>query len=378
MAQIPYNMYPIRIVTSTQPTPFSYNKKLLYYAYPMTQITSFHLIAEKHIQLISDKYNVQHIDEKAFMNFIPTAQAPTILHPTMYLLEKAISKFRRGLYDELIGFDVCDSDRMSEYATFFLNLMDKVAVPSTYCKSVYERSGVRGRIYWIPHGLNKEWYERQNVWLTPQNGNIDKQLADIHNYKMMTGKKMLLFWLWHSPERKGWDEVAQVFKLLKLRRNDVFLVVKTTQYNKEPDQLGGLDVFKVTNWLNEHNKMALYDLADINLNFSRGGGFEINCLEALGRGVPCVSSDYGSWLDYEHPRFLIRRDRRVQPLPGNAYHTGYGYTVNVEDAVEKINDILDNLDEYKAIANEHKQKLKETFTWDRIGEMILKMIEDKN
>ena len=377
MYSIPLTPKPIRIFVNTQ---LLQQRKQLYYVYPTKQLTSFHIVASKHIQYISDRYNIIHVDENAFQFLDPIPGVSVILHPALYILERSLSRFQKSKYSQLLAFDVCDSDRMSDHATYLLNLLDKVAVPSEFCVKVYKDSGVRAKIYRIPHGLDKEWYEKPNLWETMKNGNIDQQLANIYDYKKRTGKKILLFWLWHSADRKGWAEVAETFKRLKKKRNDITLVVKTVPVAKEPDILleeVGSDVLKITNWLSEHDKMALYDLAEINLNFSRGGGFEINCLEALARGIPCLSTDFGSWLDYEHPSFLIKRGEKVEVLPGNLYHVGYGYKVDVDDAVAKIEDILDNYEEYKAIAEEHRQKLKEEFEWSKIAEKIIKMIEER-
>ena len=360
------------------------------YVYPMRVKTSFNLVASKHFEYLSKIYkDLRPLDENVFPNYLPMIKTRAIIHPLIYVMEKVMSRYNsmgvlketyyrgwRDRYSDLIGFDVCDSDKMSSYAVELINKVNKVAVPSTHCVKVYQDSGVKAKVYWIPHGVDREWYENENVWLE-RKGNFDPQLVNLYEYKKKTGKKILLFWLWHSSWRKGWDKVVKVYKRIRKERDDVVLVVKVVDPNiREFQDLQGVEFIKVWNWFDDFNKMALYDLADIVLNFSRGGAWEINCSESLARGVPCVSPDYGSWLDYEHPRFLIKRGKREQPLPGNHIHVGHGYSVDVDDAVAKINEILDNLDEYKIIAEDHRQKLKEIFVWDKIVQMIVKMIED--
>jgi hypothetical protein len=104
----------------------------------------------------------------------------------------------RSKYDQLIAVDVCDSDRMSTVAVELLNLADKVVVPSTFCKQVYEASGVKRQVYIVPHGVDPEWYETENVWDTRPVSSINPMLIELLLYKLKKGKRLLLFWLWHS------------------------------------------------------------------------------------------------------------------------------------------------------------------------------------
>ena len=56
-------------------------------------------------------------------------------------------------------------------------------------------------------------------------------------------------------------------------------------------------------------------------------------------------------------------------------HTGYGHKIDVEDAVDKIHDILDNYDDYKARVEEYRQKvLSNEYRWDYIVEKMIKII----
>ena len=100
-------------------------------------------------------------------------------------------------------------------------------------------------------------------------------------------------------------------------------------------------------------------------------------LESLARGVPVVTSDIGAWTDYV-PKFLqVKHDKKVIVLPNNKIHVGYGYTVSVKHAVKKINDILDNLEEYKAKVIEYRDKvLKEKYTWDNVARKLIEVIKD--
>jgi glycosyltransferase involved in cell wall biosynthesis len=166
--------------------------------------------------------------------------------------------------------------------------------------------------------------------------------------------------------------VREAYRRLAERRRDVMLVLKTmTPHSPAFQEVMRLGAVQVHGWLDELDKMALYDLADVTLVFSRGGGFELNCLESLARGVPCVAGHWGSWRDYLPPFLGVRAGERVRVLPDSAIHVGHGYRVDVEDAVAKIEDVLDSYDEYRARVEEWRRgALAREYSWDVIARAL--------
>jgi len=385
--------------------PAGLENRDIIYAYPTRITTSFGLVARKHIEYLRKFYNVREVDEVVVPDIISQINnGIVVLHPATNILDRLtvynVNAQQQGMmimnaldyyrvmraiqiHDKLknlhmIGFETCDSDKMSKYAVDLINSVKKVAVPSTYCVDVFRNSGVKAKIYYIPHALDETWYELPNVWSSDLKARINnQQLLSLYEFKKRSGKKILLFWQWYSTTRKGWNEVVEVYKRIRKERDNVILVVKTGDPTlRELQDLRGIEFINVWGWLSDVEKMALYDIADATLLFSHAGAFELNGLESLARGVPCLAHDAGSWRDYMHPLFFIKHGEKVKVFDQNLFHAGYGYTVNIEDAVAKINDVLDNTSEHRAIAEEHRQKLKETFVWDKVGEMIVKMINE--
>jgi glycosyltransferase involved in cell wall biosynthesis len=208
-------------------------------------------------------------------------------------------------------------------------------------------------------------YYRGKVWcVTVPNGTVIVE----RNWKIVVSG--------NSSTRKGYPEVREVYNRLVKERKDVVLVLKTYSPNTpEFQEIMHLGAVQVYGWLNDYEKMAIYDLADITLMFSRGGGFEIVALESLTRGVPCVASYWGSWRDYLPPFLGVKTGEKVKVFEGNAIHVGYGYRVDVEDALNKIHNILDNYGEYKARLEEWRQKmLINEYRWDIIAEKLVKIV----
>jgi len=368
----------------------------LLYVYPMEHVVSFTVVAKKHIDYIRklNIANVYEFDELMFPGFYPIVKYDAVIHPFYFIWHRVIQGFYRttpdrlkdripqyidyfrSRYSQLVAVDVCDSDRMSDYAVELLNYADKVAVPSNFCVEVYRSSGVKKHVHRVPHGVDPEWYSTPNIWETSPANRLNPVLIDLYMYKTRKNKRFLLFWLWHSEERKGWFEVRELYSRLVRERKDVVLVLKTMTPNSPAFQeVMGLGVVQVYGWLNDYEKMALYDLADITLMFSRGGGFEMVGLESLARGVPCVASYWGSWKDYL-PQFLgVKTGDRVKVFEGNAIHVGYGYKVDVESALDKIHNILESYDECRAKTEEWRQKvLMNEYRWDLIAEKLVKLV----
>jgi glycosyltransferase involved in cell wall biosynthesis len=362
----------------------------------MHHTVSFTIVAKKHIEYIK-KLNlarVYEMDELSFPSFYPSTKYDVVLHPHIYIWHRVMQRHYKTVdenlshmipkyiedfknqFNKLIGIDVCDSDKMSDYAVELINYADKVVVPSNFCVEVYKSSVVKKPVFRVPHGVDHDWYLTPNIWETSPVKKINPVLIDLYLYKTRKKKRFLLFWLWHSDMRKGYPEVKELYSRIVNDRKDVVLVLKTMLPNSPAFQdIMHLGVVQVYGWLNDYEKMALYDLSDITLMFSRGGGFEVNSLESLARGVPVITSNKGSWTDYV-PQFLqVKVGEKVKVFEGNAIHVGYGYKVDVEDALNKVHDILDNYEEYKARTEEWSKKvLYNEYRWGVIAEKLVKIV----
>jgi glycosyltransferase involved in cell wall biosynthesis len=367
--------------------------------YPQFHTVSFTLVARKHVEYLRKLglTDVYEIDELAFPSYVPHSKYEAILHPWIYVYHRFLQtklnalnenlrdrfesylEWWRSNYNQLVAVDVCDSDRMSDYAVSLLNQADKVIVPSNYCVEVYRSSGVKKPVYRVPHGVDPEWYTTPNIWYIAPTKSINPSLLEVYLYKLRKSKKLLLYWLWHSSTRKGWLEVKELYSKLIREHRDVVLLLKTIYPNmSEFQEVMHLGVIQIYGWLSEYEKMALYDLADVTLVFSRGGGFEHNALESLARGIPVVTSNSGSWTDYVPQYLQVKTGEKVKVFNDNAIHVGYGYKVDVEDALNKIHDILDNYDDYKARVEEWRSKvLKSEYRWDVIAKRLVDVVCDR-
>ncbi|RLE83980.1 MAG: hypothetical protein DRJ67_11285, partial [Thermoprotei archaeon] len=269
--------------------------------------------------------------------------------------------------ETVVGIDVADSDRISEVATMLANRASALIVPSRWSRDACLRSGVRVPVYVVPHGLDREWYEgKPEIHI----------FRDVLRLKEREGYKYLLFFCMHSPYRKGLDLVLDVYERVRRERKDIVLIAKLHSPNDISTQviraLGGIMVY---GWLTERQKRELYDVADIYLLFSRGGSFEMNGLEALARGLVVVAGERGPWTEYLPHDALLPTRRVERVLSWSMIHVGGGYEIDVERAVDRICEIADNLDEYKARVREHvNEYVKHRFNWDAVGQLLTQVL----
>jgi len=361
------------------------SKRGVVYCLPMWHTVSFSLVAKKHIEQLRRYTKVYEWDEMTIPDIYVVTPFALIIHPVFGAVWRWIQQMsgiepnldaaldslsgRLRKFEKVVGFEVADSDAVSELAVKLLAPVDEVCVPSEWSRRSFISSGCKKPVRVVPHGLDTEWYTTPPV--NPSEiGNQALQM--LYRYKLDYNKKLLTFWLWHSPDRKGYPEVQQFYERLRKERNDVALVIKTQgPLNLDVQSASQLNIVNVWGWLDDREKMLLYDLSDITLLFSRGGAFEINGLESLARGVPIIAHRKGAWAEYSPPWCLVPEALKVKVFADNAVHVGYGYTVDVEKAVDLAHVMLDNLDEYKARTREYAQKvLAEKYTWERVGEQI--------
>ena len=346
----------------------------LYYVYPMYNKVSFHFIAKNHIEHLRKRIKVQEIDENVLDNILWVTKKRILLHPIGYaLLGDKIEMFHQrvkrlekllSVKERLGGFDTADSNRISQPFVDVLNKMDLVIVPSYYAKDTYLYSGVDAPVEVLPHGLPEEFLKSDK---TITNDQIKKILSLKRKHKA----RLVLFNLTHSGYRKGADIVFHAMRKVQSELDNVFLVVKRGDIlDPYLNTLRKLKMIEVAGYLDYDSFRQLYDICDICVVPSRGGGFEHNALEAIARGVPTIVPNSMCFLDYIQYMIPVEPSKAVKPLPNNPIHIGYGFEVSYKDLANKIRDVLDNYSKYKRTATRNAKKVRKEYSWSKICETL--------
>jgi len=345
--------------------------KGIWYVYPWFKHVSFSVIAQKHIEELNKYFWIERVDELAFPLIDIRTNPIVLLHPFFYPFQKFGRKISRNKDKTraILGVDVADSDHLSDFAVNYANQANGHVVPSDFSKRAFVSSGVKVPVYVVPHGLDDKWFEEQR-----------KKTVTFYDLMMLKERrnlKLILAWILHSPLRKGLDILLHVYAKLLKEYNDVLLVIKTMRgvgyFLESVEKVGGvlehhMDGKVFMGWLDDDQKMELYDVCDLFVLSSRGGAFEHSGLEAIARGLPIVAARGGSWQEYLPEWSLIPSKRSGQVLPDNPIHDGCGVEMDVDKAVDRCVEMLENLEEYRAKVKEHVYtRVKNEFTWKNTG-----------
>jgi glycosyltransferase involved in cell wall biosynthesis len=350
----------------------------LYYVYPQYKNMSFTLIAEKHIEYLSKYVKVQKIMEEALDSLSWLQKRKILLHPILYVtigdrLELFPIRYRRlrsllKVKDKIGGFETCDSDRISELAVNILNKFDLVFVPSNFAKEVFLNCGVESKVEVLPHGVSNSFFEDSKPI-------TNKSLLKLKEIKEKNNAILVLYFLLHSGFRKGADLAYKAMEIVQYSFPYVFLVVKRASFaDSYMEQLKKLKMIEIVGWFNEEELKQLYDLCDILIVPSRGGGFELNALEGMARGLPTIVPNNGCFKDYSEYAITYPANKRVEVLPNNPIHVGMGFECEPIDLATSIIKVVGDLEKYKKEAKLHVKEIKEKYSWDKIGEKLYNVL----
>jgi len=249
---------------------------------------------------------------------------------------------------------------------------DLLIVPSTWSKDAYIRSGCKIPVEVVPHALNDEFLRPKRY---PKLNIIQRLLEVKQKRNLVYG----LFFLWHSGYRKGADLVDRVYREVIKDFPNFILIIKTHNIT-DPHlvKMSKTGCIILRGWLKDEDLVDLYDICDIYPLFSRGGGFELNGLESLSRGLITLGASEGSWTDYLPKEFQLPIRGRPfifkDGLP-STIHCGRGVEIDVDKAVDKLHEILNNLDEWKAKAKEYAMLVRRKYNKKSVGKILLKVFE---
>ena len=344
------------------------SRKRISYIYPLHNKDSFHIVASNHIKYLRYKYSdenryieIEEIDWSQLYNINWNEKRNVLVHPFLYPFvstehfKENSRNFAKLLSrkNKIGGFDVADSSRISRLAVELVNRTDLMMVPSNFAKDAYIKSGVTIPVEILPHGISDEFLNDNYIYT--DNANI-KELRK----RKENGDILILYFLIHSDYRKGADLVKNIMKNIQNKFENVCLVVK----GRNNPHFSDIRTINVSSWMNNNDLRLLYDTCDICLSPSRGGGFELNALEAVSRGVPTLVTNGCCFLDLIDYFIPINLNNKIiQSLPGNLIHVGYGCEIDINDFETKLIDVINRLDYWKKHFKENSIDIRKKYSW---------------
>jgi glycosyltransferase involved in cell wall biosynthesis len=182
--------------------------------------------------------------------------------------------------------------------------------------------------------------------------------------------------------RKDGQSVAEIFAEFYGDNPDYRLIIKATKMNTirlnknnvpgSPEALYS-NIITITDLLPQEEILKLYEYADVFVYPSWGEGFGFNPLQAMGMGIPTISTH--EWSDYaKYITFPI--DSHIHPSPWPEIHPGYMLKPNRMQLRTGMREIKNKYDEAAAIAFKNSMFLHQEFNWEKVSAPAIKRLQN--
>jgi len=265
---------------------------------------------------VLSKYNIRYIitnyDEakKTYDKFKPDI----VFFWTFF--GKKLPLFRKT---RVIGFEVSDTDRLSETAISQINDydFDLIITPSKWSAQGF--SGVNTEVVVLPHAINSDVIKSIDV-----------------------NKKKDYFWVYapHSRERKGLDLVEEV---LPHYLNHFANARVSMPYFLELIRKG-VSAYPLTDELDDYQYFRYFGECEYFLYPVRGGAFEIPIAEALALGLKVAIPERGAWTEIplrKEDVVWIKTNGKIRLWYGNKIHVGHFVSMDVQDVEKALYELID-------------------------------------
>jgi len=182
-----------------------------------------------------------------------------------------------------IGFATFETFSPPDYWIEILNKNSAVIAPSMFCKTEFEKAGVKVPIHYVPHCLD---FKEFNTDVTPVKSYDKFTFLFVGAWKLRKGYDILL---------KAWEEEFD-------KREPVQLLLKThstaraEHYCKQYENTINLQI--IDKIFTEQELPGFLKSADCIVAPSRGEGFGLTGLQALVLGVPLITVDHTGCNEY--------------------------------------------------------------------------------
>lgn len=255
--------------------------------------------------------------------------------------------------------------------------IDKILAPSQFVKQIFMDSGVPDNVLEvIPHGIDLEKFNTMSP------------------YKLKTKKKIKILINYGQPHlRKNIEGNLNAFGKAFNKNNDVCLIIKgVDKLVERPFEVSFKELFNsfkkkfpnhadveiIRDFVPEIE--SLYKACDIHLHLSKGEGFSMTALEALGAGIIPIFSRWSGQLDFLNDDNAILVDGKITNAPPKALYwdqkTGTKwFEPNIDEAAEKLKYCVNNYAVIKEKSINSFSKFKNNYDWLRIATRVLDLYQ---
>lgn len=272
------------------------------------------------------------------------------------------------IQDDFVLHTMFDTDLIPPSWVDILNSIGLVWVPSTWCKEVFERSGVDRPIIVSGYGVDTELFDYvERGWLS---GEEPSYRNEEYTFLTMAGT---------YADRKNEALVRQAFADLNLP--NAKLIVKIRDGGgiiTERTRVTGRNIEFRVGEMPVDDWARLMGRCDCFISMSSGEGFSLVPLEAMATGLPGIVHAYGGPVDYIESVGAIPVDPK-QLIWADNYNAIFRVESrcafpDMEMLKQKMLWCYENPDQAAALGKRSSEIVRKNFTWEIASQRALSLL----
>ncbi len=233
-----------------------------------------------------------------------------------------------------------------------------VFVPCQQNVNTFKNNGVKAPIHVLQHGVDQEYYF----------------------YRPKQKKDYFLFGTIGSlVPRKNPELLIKAF-------NDEFMKTKDVKlYLKDTSELNNMQQYESDKIIVDYRKISPLELGDLLGSFdigvfpSRGEGFGLGGLQAMGTGTTCICTNWGGPMEYLDTKYNYALDYNlvnINKVPSNnTTYSGQWAEADYEHLRHLMRYAYEHQDEIHAKGAKAAQWVKEYWTWERAAQQLIDVLD---
>jgi len=277
-----------------------------------------------------------------------------------------------------IGFTMMDVDGLDPEWVAQSNLMDELWVPTRFAEETFRASGVTVPIHRIPLGYDPNYFHPQ----------IKTQRF---------GPRYTFLSIFEWGERKAPEVLLKAWAAAFTKDDDVQLVLKI--FNNDPAvdvaaQIAALDlpdtmaplVIMYNEDIPTSQMGTIYRAADCFVLPTRGEGWCLPALEAMGCGLPVIATDWGGLTEFNRAdpasgfdgpvSYPLRVREEILAMARCNYYPGFRWAdPDFDHLVELMRYVYQHQDEAREVGARAAKYAAANWTWKHAAQKIIKRLE---
>lgn len=260
--------------------------------------------------------------------------------------------------------------------------VDKVLVGSEWNVDVFKDSGVNVPIGVVPHGIKMNEFDGVEPY---QISGPHKDAYVFYSIFQWTERKnpmALIKAYWYAFQKN--ENVALVLKVYRgdYKESEKEAIRQTVKRLKQVMPMDSHPkLYLILNMLSNEEILGLHARGDCYVSLDRGEGFGLSPFAAGACGNPIIITGFGGATEYAKETNSYLVDYKLTPVHGMPWSPWYkGDQLWAEPDVVHGAKLMREVYEYKVDAKRKgkvlQEDIKENFSWEVIGEKIIKELEE--